>query len=64
MPELPEVQTIISDLNRKIKGDTVVDFWSDWKKSIKMPFEKFKKDIKDNVPCLVTTAPAALELTN
>ena len=35
MPELPEVQTIISDLNQKIKGDTIVDFWSDWGKAIK-----------------------------
>ena len=46
MPELPEVQTIISDLNKKIKGDVIVDFWSDWKKSIKMPFDKFGKEIK------------------
>jgi formamidopyrimidine-DNA glycosylase len=35
MPELPEVQTIISDLNKKIKGDTIVYFWSDWGKAIK-----------------------------
>lgn len=35
MPELPEVQTIVSDLNKKIKGDTIVGFWSDWPKSIK-----------------------------
>lgn len=35
MPELPEVQTIISDLNQKIKGDTIVGFWSDWGKAIK-----------------------------
>ena len=35
MPELPEVQTIISDLNKKIVGDTIVDFWSDWPKANK-----------------------------
>jgi formamidopyrimidine-DNA glycosylase len=35
MPELPEVQTIISDLNKKIVGDSIVDFWSDWPKTIK-----------------------------
>ena len=35
MPELPEVQTIINDLNRKIKGDTIVGFWTDWEKTIK-----------------------------
>jgi formamidopyrimidine-DNA glycosylase len=46
MPELPEVQTIITDLNKKIKGDVIVDFWSDWKKTIKMPFETFEKAIK------------------
>ncbi|EKE15618.1 MAG: hypothetical protein ACD_11C00116G0005 [uncultured bacterium] len=36
MPELPEVQTIVDDLNRKIKGDVIVGFWSDWLKSIKI----------------------------
>jgi formamidopyrimidine-DNA glycosylase len=46
MPELPEVQTIINDLNRKIKGDTITGFWSDWKKSVRMPIEKFEKKIK------------------
>jgi formamidopyrimidine-DNA glycosylase len=46
MPELPEVQTIIDDLNQKIKGDTVAGFWSDWKKSIRMPVEKFAREIK------------------
>ena len=47
MPELPEVQTIIDDLNRKIKGDTVVGFWSDWKKSVRMPVNKFEEEIKN-----------------
>ena len=47
MPELPEVQTIVSDLNEKIKGDTITDFWSDWGKAIKnASVEKFKKEIK------------------
>lgn len=47
MPELPEVQTIISDLNQKIKGDTITDFWSDWGKAIKgKRLEQFKKEIK------------------
>lgn len=45
MPELPEVQTVVNDLNKKIKGYEIVEFWSDWKKSIKMPFVKFKKEI-------------------
>jgi formamidopyrimidine-DNA glycosylase len=48
MPELPEVQTIIDDLNRKIKGDTITDFWSDWGKTIKSKtLEQFKKEIKN-----------------
>jgi formamidopyrimidine-DNA glycosylase len=47
MPELPEVQTIIDDLNRKIKGDTITGFWSDWKKTVKMPIEKFEREIKN-----------------
>lgn len=47
MPELPEVQTIITDLNKKIKGDTITDFWSDWKKAIKnISVEKFKREIR------------------
>jgi len=46
MPELPEVQTIIDDLNRKIKGDTIVGFWSDWEKTIKgKTADEFKKEI-------------------
>ncbi len=48
MPELPEVQTIVDDLNKKIKGDTIVGFWSDWKKAIKHPvYAKFARDIKN-----------------
>ena len=48
MPELPEVQTIVSDLNKKIVGYTIADFWSDWPKAIKnMPLKRFKKEIRD-----------------
>ncbi len=47
MPELPEVQTIISDLNKKIKGDTITGFWSDWPKAIKnLSADKFTKEIR------------------
>jgi len=46
MPELPEVQTIVADLNKKIKGDIIAGFWTDWKKSVKMPVEKFAREIK------------------
>jgi formamidopyrimidine-DNA glycosylase len=48
MPELPEVQTIVSDLNKKIKDDTIVDFWSDWAKAIKgKKLQEFTKEIKN-----------------
>jgi formamidopyrimidine-DNA glycosylase len=46
MPELPEVQTVVSDLNKKIKGHIVAGFWSDWPKAIKGKGEKrFEKEI-------------------
>ena len=48
MPELPEVQTIINDLNEKIAGDTITGFWTDWTKTIKnLPADKFEKQIKN-----------------
>jgi len=47
MPELPEVQTVVDDLNKKIKGDKIAGFWSDWKKTIKkMSGVKFTSEIK------------------
>ncbi|NTU67115.1 MAG: bifunctional DNA-formamidopyrimidine glycosylase/DNA-(apurinic or apyrimidinic site) lyase [Candidatus Moranbacteria bacterium] len=47
MPELPEVQTVVSDLNRKIKGDVITDFWSEWPKAINgKSLDAFKKEIK------------------
>ncbi|KKP78709.1 MAG: hypothetical protein UR78_C0016G0003 [Candidatus Moranbacteria bacterium GW2011_GWF2_35_39] len=46
MPELPEVETVVSDLNKKIKGDTIVSFWSEWGKAIKNKnINIFKKEI-------------------
>jgi len=46
VPELPEVQTIADDLNKKIKGDKIVDFESFWKKSIKGgSFDEFLRGI-------------------
>ncbi len=48
MPELPEVQTIIDDLNKKIKGEIIADFWSDWKKSLKaISPEQFRRAVKN-----------------
>lgn len=38
MPELPEVQTIVSDLNKILPGLKIADVWTDW-------FENFKKEL-------------------
>ncbi|MEK7658226.1 MAG: DNA-formamidopyrimidine glycosylase [Patescibacteria group bacterium] len=47
MPELPEVQTIIDDLNEKIIGHRIIGVWFDAPKLIKKPKPKdFKKQIK------------------
>lgn len=48
MPELPEVETVVSDLRQKVVGYKIVDFWTEWEKSIKFPLEKFKKAIIGN----------------
>jgi len=49
MPELPEVQTTVSGLNKKVLNRTFVSVWSDWKKIIKKPrdFELFKKELNN-----------------
>ena len=48
MPELPEVETIVRDLRKKILGRTFTNVWSDFPKMIKKPknFEQFRKEIK------------------
>ena len=49
MPELPEVQTIVDDLNKKVKEVTITDVWTDWPKYFKRSpggFEGFKKAVK------------------
>lgn len=38
MPELPEVQTIVSDLNKVLPGLKITDVWTDW-------FKNFKKEL-------------------
>jgi len=49
MPELPEVQTVVNDLNKTIKGKTILDvLYCDNKKMFKgITFDKFKKEIKN-----------------
>lgn len=48
MPELPEVQTIINYLKKKVLNRTFLDVWTDWRKIVKKPksFSKFKEQIK------------------
>lgn len=47
MPELPEVETIVRDLNRKVRGLAITDAWTDWPRTIRThSLEKFKKDVK------------------
>ncbi|MFA5651967.1 MAG: DNA-formamidopyrimidine glycosylase [Candidatus Paceibacterota bacterium] len=43
MPELPEVQTTVNILNRRVKGLTILDVWTDYDSS----FHKGKNNIKD-----------------
>lgn len=40
MPELPEVQTVVSDLNRKVRGRKITGVWSDWPKVVKDPLDQ------------------------
>jgi formamidopyrimidine-DNA glycosylase len=48
VPELPEVETTVQDLKKKVLFKTFVDVWTDFPKMIKFPknFEQFKKEIK------------------
>lgn len=47
MPELPEVETTVLDLRKKVLGRTFVDLWTDFPKMVKEPkFEQFQKEIK------------------
>ncbi|MGE4555156.1 MAG: DNA-formamidopyrimidine glycosylase [Candidatus Paceibacterota bacterium] len=52
MPELPEVETIVRDLNQFqpfLIGAVFFDVWTDFPKIVKKPkdFEKFRKEIKE-----------------
>ncbi len=47
MPELPEVETIVRQLNQKVVGRKILDAWTDWPKMIKThSLDKFKREIK------------------
>ncbi len=47
MPELPEVETTIRDLNKKVLNRTFIDAWTDFPKIARKPedFEQLKKEI-------------------
>lgn len=46
MPELPEVQTIVSDLQKILPGLKIADVQTDWKKMFRHPnFDNFKKEV-------------------
>ena len=45
MPELPEVQTIVNDLEKKVVGLTIVEVWSDYKPAVRPNFAKFRKGV-------------------
>ena len=46
MPELPEVQTIVSDLQKILPGLKIGDVQTDWKKMFKnTSFENFRKEV-------------------
>src|SRR3990167_3591669 len=49
MPELPEVETTVRDLRKKLVGLRFKDVWTDWPKTFKKAggFENFKKAIKN-----------------
>lgn len=48
MPELPEVETTVMGLNKRVLNGTFIDVWSDWHKMVKKPksFELFEKELK------------------
>lgn len=56
MPELPEVETTVRDLRKKLVGLRFKDVWTDWPKTFKKSggFENFKKTIKNKKITSVT----------
>ncbi len=48
MPELPEVETIVQELRKKIVGLKITDVWVDWPKTVKQAggIDSFRKQVK------------------
>lgn len=49
MPELPEVQTVVTQLNQKVQNKKIISFWSGWSKKIYPSEKEFAKGIKGSV---------------
>ncbi len=49
MPELPEVETIVNELKKKVVGLKITDVWVDWLKTLKQAggIYNFKKQVKN-----------------
>jgi len=46
MPELPEVETVVKDLKRRVVGRRILDVWTDWPKYFKgLSLAQFKKHV-------------------
>lgn len=50
MPELPEVETVVRDLNKKVKGRTITGAWFDWPKLIKHPSDPASRTVHKTAP--------------
>lgn len=46
MPELPEVQTVVTQLGRKIVGKTFSGFWSDWERRVSPSSAELAREIR------------------
>lgn len=45
MPELPEVQTVVNDLNKKVAGRKITGIWFDWPKMLKDPLDQQRNKV-------------------
>ncbi|MDP3999468.1 MAG: bifunctional DNA-formamidopyrimidine glycosylase/DNA-(apurinic or apyrimidinic site) lyase [bacterium] len=45
MPELPEVQTVVNDLNKRVAGRKITGVWFDWPKMLKDPLDQQRNKI-------------------
>ena len=48
MPELPEVETVVRDLQKRVVGRRILDVWTDWPKYFKgTSLKVFKRQVKN-----------------